>query len=268
MLIRRIDHPIVCVRDRRGWVDTFKRVLDLEPLAAREGDEWGFSNAEIAVGDGLVGIVEPAGEGSHLTKFLAAHGEGYYALSVDVGDLDRAAAHFRAHDVPFREAKRDGRTTLLWVAPRSACGVLYQISPGMKIQPGTNPLYEGIPEVVIGVESAEAGRDRYRTVFGFENWEPVESHHLGYRGYRMPIPEANFEEALIMAEPTSDEGRLGRHMKAKGEGFFQFSIDVTDLAAELRRLRDKGIKVETEGDKLAWVAPEELNGIRVELRQS
>ena len=78
---------------------------------------------------------------------------------------------------------------------------------------------------------------------------------------------ANFDEALILAEPTSADTPLGRHLAAKGEGFFQFTIDVSDLAKELERLRAKGVKFET-GGRLAWIAPEELNGIRVELRQS
>ena len=64
MLIRRIDHPIVCVRRRQPWVDAFRRVLDLEPLHAREGDDWGFSNAEIAVGDGLVELSSRPGRRS------------------------------------------------------------------------------------------------------------------------------------------------------------------------------------------------------------
>jgi hypothetical protein len=272
MLIRRIDHPIICVRERKPWVEAFRRVLDLEPLHAREGDEWGFSNAEIAVGDGFVGVVEPAGEGSLLDGFLARYGEGYYALSVDVGDLKAAGDHFARIGVPFREAKRAGETRLLWPSPKATGQVLFQVSPGMQIEPGTNPLYLGIPEVAIAVEDLERGRALFQTLFAFETVGRADSAELGYRGYRLPIPGAAFDEALIIAAPADPDGALARHIKAKGQSLFQFTIDVKNLGEDLERLHARGVAVKTSHPgarpQLAWIAPEHLRGVRVELRQA
>ena len=79
-LPRRIDHPIVCVRHRSDWIPVIERVLGLSPRVQREGDEWGFSNAEFDIGDGFLGVVEPDGETSQLQRFLDRYGEGFYAL--------------------------------------------------------------------------------------------------------------------------------------------------------------------------------------------
>lgn len=270
MLIKRIDHPIICVQDRKPWVAAMKRVLDLEPLHARDGDEWGFSNAEVAVGDGLIGIVEPAGEGSQLTRFLAANGEGFYAMAVDVGGfegLQAAAAHFAANDLPSREAKRNGETRLLWLPPRAACGVLYQVTPGMAIEQGTNPLYVGISEYVVAVNDAKASAEHYRRIFGFDAAEPVQDETLGYRGFRLPISDSQWAESVTMAEPSRPDGALARHLAARGEGLFQFTIDVTDLDRERARLDAAGIRHAPQGvagDRIG-IDPAELLGIRIEL---
>jgi methylmalonyl-CoA/ethylmalonyl-CoA epimerase len=267
MLIKRIDHPIICVRERGPMVAAFKRVLELEPLHAREGDEWGFSNAEIAVGDGLVGVVEPAGADSQLSRFLAAQGDGFYAMAVDVGGLPgltAAAAHFAAAGVPAREAKRDGETRLLWVPPKAACGVLYQVTPGMEQLPATNPLYVGISEYLVAVTDAQAAVDTYRRVFGFETATPVDDAGLGAKGFRLPIPGSALKESVTLAQPSSPDGALGRHLVARGEGLFQFTIAVEDLAAEVARLRGAGIRFTTHGDRVR-IDPAELLGIRIEL---
>lgn len=270
MLIKRIDHPIICVRNRHPWVAAMKRVLDLEPLHSREGDEWGFSNAEIAVGDGLIGIVEPAGEASQLTRFLESYGEGFYAMSVDVGGMDglqEAARHFADIKVPAREAKRDGVTTLLWLPPKYTCGVLYQISPGMKLEPGTNPLYTGISEYIIAVNDIRQATDIYCRLFEFGPGQPVEDKSLGYKGVRLGITGSKWDESVTLAEPADSGGPLAQHLSAHGEGLFQFTIDVSDLEKETARLRAAGINVSSQGidGNRIGIAPEELLGIRIEL---
>jgi len=267
MLIKRIDHPIICVRDRKPMVAAFKRVLELEPLHARDGDEWGFSNAEIAVGDGLIGVVEPAGEDSQLHRFLAAHGEGFYAMAVDVGGdegLKAAGAHLAAIGAPIREAKRDGVTRLLWLPPRAACGVLYQVTPGMEQHPGTNPLYKGVTEYVVAVPDAQAAVETYRRLFGFETATPVEDPGLGFKGFRLPITGSALRESVTLAQPSSPDGPLGHHLATHGEGLFQFTILVDDLEAEVARLRGAGVRFTTQGERVR-IDPAELLGVRIEL---
>jgi len=267
MLIKRIDHPIICVRERGPMVAAFKRVLELEPLHGRDGDEWGFSNAEIAVGDGLVGVVEPAGADSQLNRFLASQGEGFYAMAVDVGGfpgLKAAAAHFAAAGVPAREAKRDGETRLLWVPPKAACGVLYQVTPGMEQSPGTNPHYTGISEYLVAVKDAQAAADIYRKVFGFETATPVDDAGFGARGLRLPISGSALKESVTLAQPSDPDGPLARHLAARGEGLFQFTISVDGLEAEVARLRGAGIRFVTQRERVR-IDPAELLGIRIEL---
>jgi hypothetical protein len=270
MLIRRVDHPIVCVRNRSEWQPLLDRVLDLRPSREREGDAWGFSNLEVNVGDGFLGVVEPAGAESQLHRFLAGHGEGLYALAVDVGDIQQAAAFFDARKVPYRVARRGEQAALLWVGPNVAHGVLYQISPGVPPAQGTNPHYLGISEVVIAVHDLAKATATYRHLFDFDAPAGSSSDRLGYRGAALAASEAG--DALVLAESTDPGGPVGQHLTAKGEGLFQFTIDVGDWAAEVDRLSRSGVPAvlgeARDGRRLAWIAPDALRGLRVELREA
>ena len=68
-LIRRLDHVIVAVGDRTQWIPVIDEVLALTPGRMLEGSGEGaaaFFNAEFAIGDGFLGVVEPSGEASQL----------------------------------------------------------------------------------------------------------------------------------------------------------------------------------------------------------
>jgi catechol 2,3-dioxygenase-like lactoylglutathione lyase family enzyme len=266
---RRIDHPIVCVRDRKRWVPVIESVLGLSPGRAREGDEWGFSNAEIEIGDGFLGVVEPAGKDSQLHRFLERQGEGFYGLSVDVGDLSRAAGEFTARGVPFREARRDGEIALLWVPPRATGGVLYQITSGTPVVQGTNPSYAGVSSVMIAVDDLEDAQATYRQVFALDGPTPVADTELGYRGVTLEMTPGG--DRLVLAAPSDPGGPLAAHLGRHGPGLFQFTIDVRDLGAELTRLASGGVgysePATSGGRRVARIDPAALLGLRVELAE-
>jgi 4-hydroxyphenylpyruvate dioxygenase-like putative hemolysin len=267
-LPRRIDHPIVCVRHRSEWVPRLDRVLALSPRRQREGDEWGFSNAELDIGDGFLGVVEPVGATSQLHRFLESHGEGFYALSIDVGDLGQAAQFLRDRDVPFREAHRDGAVALLWIPPRATGGVLFQVTSGIDPHPGTNPLYRGVSEATIAVEDLDTAVATYQRALGFASPTEVTDGRLGYRGAALVMPASG--DRLVLAESTDDAKPLGHHVVTHGPGIFGFTIDVTDLAAELARLSAAGVTAhveESDGHPTrAEIDPGALAGLRVSLR--
>ena len=272
VLIQRLDHMIVCVRDRREWVPVMEEVLALKPIRSREGDEWGFSNAEFDIGDGFLGVVEPAGESSQLHAFLDRYPEGFYAISIDVGDLRTAAAFFEARAVRVRQAMRDGKPSLLWVPPAVTHGVLYQVTAGGGVRQGTNPLYRGISQVVIAVRDLAAASADYARIFGFDSHTPVTDARLGYRGAVLAIPGSTLNDSLVLAEPVDADRPFGRHIASRGPGIFQFTIDVSDLAQERARLESQSVPVEVSEPAVSpqrlWLDPQALRGLRVELRQS
>jgi len=271
-LIRRLDHVILCGRDRKEWVPRIEHVLGLHPRRSREGDEWGFSNAEFDIGDGFLGLVEPAGTDSQLHRFLARHAEGFYGMSIDVGNLAAAAERLDAAEVPYRKAMRDGQVSLLWVPPSATRGVLYQLTSGVPVAQGTNPLYLGVSRMVVAVDDLGVAANAYRRCFGFEDAriDTRVDDRLGCRTLELAIPGAALRDTIVLAAPLGATGPVAEQVRESGPGIFEFSITVSDLVAELQRLAGAGVATTISGapDSPArvWIDPAELGGVRVELR--
>jgi hypothetical protein len=264
-LVRRLDHIILCGRDRREWVPLIDQVLDLRPRRSREGDEWGFSNAEFDIGDGFLGLVEPAGPDSQLRRFLDRFPEGFYAMSVDVGDFDQAAVFLTERGVQFRTALRGGEVGLLWVPPSVTGGVLYQLTPNGEVAQGTNPHYLGISSMVVAVDDVDDALAAYSRCFGLDDARPVADERLAYQGAELSIPGAPLGDTIVLAAPAGTRGPVAEQLRERGPGICQFSILVGDLARELERLEKVGVGVESTPG-VAWVDPGALRGVRVELR--
>lgn len=265
-LVRRLDHVILCGRDRRAWVPLIDQVLDLRPRRSREGDEWGFSNAEFDIGDGFLGLVEPAGENSQLHRFLARFPEGFYAMSVDVGDLGQAAAFLKDRGVGFQSAMRDGQVGLLWVPPSATKGVLYQLTRTGEVARGTNAHYLGISSITVAVDDLDAAVAAYSWCFGLDDARPVDDDRLGCLAAELPIPGAALGDTIVLAAPAGRDGPVAAQLRERGPGICQFTIDVSDLGLELERLSKAGVGVESSSG-VAWIHPDALRGVRVELRQ-
>lgn len=93
---------------------------------------------------------------------------------------------------------------------------------------------------------------------------------VGVKAVLLPVGD-NFIEFL---EPIGTESRFAKHLKTRGEGLFHISLFTPDYSAEVKRLRAKGHKVEEEvtrdlfagyAVKLAWLPPQETNGVWVEI---
>jgi catechol 2,3-dioxygenase-like lactoylglutathione lyase family enzyme len=247
-----------------------ERVLALQPARGLEGDDWGFSNAEFDFGDGFIGLVEPAGEDSQLHRFLARFPEGFYGMSVDVGDIGSAGAFLRARGVPFREAVRNGQVSQLWLAPSTTGGLLYQLTAPLPLVQGANPEYLGISRVVVLVEDLEQSVAIYRQCFELEPGRSLEDDRLGGRGVELPIPGAALGDSIVLMVPAG-AGPAAAQLAGRGPGLLEFTIEVRALDAEVRRLQAAGVGVALEDESpggspaRAWIDPDALRGVRVEL---
>jgi hypothetical protein len=272
-LVRRLDHVILCGRDLREWIPLIERVLALQPARGLEGDDWGFSNAEFDVGDGFIGLVEPSGAESQLHRFLARFPEGFYGMSVDVGDIRSAGAFLRARGVPFREAMRNGQVSQLWLAPATTGGLLYQLTAPLPEVQGANPEYLGISRVVVLVTDLEESAATYRRCFELEPGRSWQDDRLGGRGVELPIPGSALGDSIVLMEPAG-AGPAAAQLAERGPGLLEFTIEVRSLEVEVRRLQEAGVGVTLGGVRpadspaRAWIDPDALRGVRVELRQA
>ena len=191
-------------------------------------------------------------------------------MSVDVGNLTDAAVFLGDRQVRYREAMRQDQVALLWVPPSATDGVLYQLTTRVPPAQGANPEYLGVSRVVVAVDNLDSALAAYRRCFGLEQTGEMVSDRLGFSGAELHIPDAPGSDSIVLAVATNSSGPFADRLSSDGPGIFQFTIDVRDLSAELRRLADSEVPVVTEGGQpptMAWIDPAALRGVRVELRQ-
>ena len=77
---------------------------------------------------------------------------------------------------------------------------------------------------------------------------------------------------IELLESTDPEGVIARHISKKGEGLHHIAIEVTDIEAEMARLKDLGFLI--LGDKpkpgadnkmICFLHPKSTNGVLIEL---
>ncbi len=82
-------------------------------------------------------------------------------------------------------------------------------------------------------------------------------------------------QRLEFLEPTSPESPIAKFLAAKGPGLHHFCFGVTDIQAELARLKKEGYllideipRIGAEGKKIAFLHPKSSGGVLIELKQT
>lgn len=83
------------------------------------------------------------------------------------------------------------------------------------------------------------------------------------------------ESKVELLGATSDESVIAKYVEKKGEGLHHVAFEVSDIYAELERLKKEGFTILNEKPKqgadrklIAFVHPKETNGVLIELCQS
>src|SRR5437660_1315276 len=87
----------------------------------------------------------------------------------------------------------------------------------------------------------------------------------------LPLGESRIE----LLEPTSEDSPISKFLEKRGGGIHHIAVEVEDIEAALKRLKDKGMRlideeprVGAEGCLVAFVHPSAANGVLLELVQS
>jgi methylmalonyl-CoA/ethylmalonyl-CoA epimerase len=82
------------------------------------------------------------------------------------------------------------------------------------------------------------------------------------------------ESRIELLEPAGVETPVGRYLQKKGPGLHHVSFEVDQLAATLRRLEDRGVRlIDREprsgagGHRIAFIHPSSTGGVLVELSE-
>jgi methylmalonyl-CoA epimerase len=125
-----------------------------------------------------------------------------------------------------------------------------------------------IDHIGIAVKSIAEAKELYKDIFQIEPAfeEEVQDQKVKVLGIR--ISESNLE----YLEPTTPDSPIAKFLEKRGEGLHHIAISVSNLPEVLKmmiarniRLIDENPRIGAEGKQIAFVHPQSMNGILLEL---
>ena len=127
-----------------------------------------------------------------------------------------------------------------------------------------------ISHIGIAVQSIQDAIGRYSALF-----DVADPHRETVAEQRVDIASFPVGDAVIELTAATDEASpIAKFIAKRGEGIHHIAFEVEDVAAELARLKEAGVRLinetPTEGAHdmlIAFVHPSSFNGVLVELCQ-
>jgi len=130
VMIQRVDHVSIAVRDYEKARAFFQDVLGAIPGAGASDDSLNFYWQIFSLGDlSRIELITPTGAGSFLDGFLSEREGGVHHVTLQVPDIRRARQKLEELGVPFFGFREYGDFWKeLFIHPRDAFGVLIQMA--------------------------------------------------------------------------------------------------------------------------------------------
>ncbi|HTY82952.1 MAG TPA: methylmalonyl-CoA epimerase [Silvibacterium sp.] len=126
-----------------------------------------------------------------------------------------------------------------------------------------------IDHLGIAVNNIQTARGFYEAL-GLSVAQEETVDHEQVRTAMIPLGESRIE----LLEPTSDNSAVGRFLKKRGEGLHHVALHVDDIAATLKALKAKGVRLVSEelqvgagGHLYFFVHPASAGGVLLEICQ-
>ena len=127
-----------------------------------------------------------------------------------------------------------------------------------------------IEHIGIAVKSLEKSNELFAKLFGKEAYKIEEVASEGVNTSFFMMGESKIE----LLEATKEDSPIAKFIEKKGEGIHHIAFDVTDIEAEIERLKGEGFIVLNETPKkgadnklVAFLHPKSTNGVLIELCQ-
>src|SRR5919202_3296097 len=128
--VEALDHTAVAVRSIQAALPLYRDLLGGRPTMTEYLPQKGFWYLTLRYPNGSqIELLEPAGEGGFLRRFLNTRGEGAHHITFIVRDLRQAVERARAAGLRVvDEDYRDPRWQEAFISPRSGFGTIVQLA--------------------------------------------------------------------------------------------------------------------------------------------
>ncbi len=279
LTLNRFDHISMAACDWRAQCARFARLFGfrfLREFTPRPDTPFGGSVSRIRNTATEWEILQPDGPDSLVQKFLDQRGPGLHHLTVQVPDIEEAAAELERLGVtPFGGISEDSMWRMAYIHPRDSGGVLWQLYEPKRAEPVNGTRGEAgalgfrrIDHIAIASPDLDARAVWLERVFGMDAGRCWEVPDRGYKGCMLRIPATELK--LEILEPLGDEGFLQTFLARRGPGLHHVSCEVESVDAAVEALAAEGVSPAGGVDESGWrrnffISPRDANGVLFQL---
>ncbi len=125
--------------------------------------------------------------------------------------------------------------------------------------------------VGIAVQNLEKSLEKWKALFSAK--EPT-IEEIKERGVKIAQLDLEGDTSIELIEAIGDQSTVKKFLDKKGEGIHHFCFEVEDINKAMKELRKKGISFVNdkpvkggEGRLIAFIHPNNLNGVLIELKE-
>jgi len=129
MMIKKINHVGVAVRDLDKAVSHFENVFGAEVIFRKVFDDQKLESAMISMGENRFELSQTTDPNGVIGKFIENTGEGVHHVSLEVEDIDKAVAHFEDQGLKIvgKGTLGSGGNKICFLHPKEMFGILVEI---------------------------------------------------------------------------------------------------------------------------------------------
>lgn len=221
-------------------------------------------------------IISPSRPDSFVNRFLAERGPGLHHITVEVDDINEAAAEMeRLGMKPFGGIVDDGQWYLTYIHPKDSGGILWQLfvshRPARDLDRsagGGAVNLQRVDHVSMAVTDLERQIEWQQRVFGGEVEGRWSNEGLGYHGAIMTLPNSLLKFEMI--QPSRPDSFVQKFIDAKRPGMHHICCEVASVEEACEGLRAHGIEpfggIVDEGWKRhTFLHPKDSGGVLFQL---
>jgi methylmalonyl-CoA epimerase len=277
--LKRIDHISMAAPSWKAQSERLERLLGFKFLhswEAHSGEDFSGSVSQVRGTEIEFEVIEPAGEGSFVTRFLAEQGPGLHHITAEVTDIDEAAAELERLGIkPFGGVSDDGQWRLTYIHPKDSGGILWQLfvpknaPKEMDRSAGGGAVgLQRVDHVSMAVNDLDRQVEWQARVFGMKPVGRWQDDYLGYAGCVMSIPGSLLK--FEMMQPTRPDSFVQRFIDQRRPGMHHICCEVASVDEAAEGLRREGIEpyggvIKNDWKKHTFLHPKDSGGVLFQL---
>ncbi len=277
--VKRVDHISMAAPSWRVQSERLQKLLGFKFLhnwEAGPNEDFSGSVSQVRGTEIEFEVIEPAGPGSFVQKFLDENGPGLHHITVEVTDINETCAEIeRLGMKPFGGITDDGMWLMTYIHPKDSGGILWQL-----FVPKTAPRAEDrsagggvvglqrVDHVSMAVPDLDRAVEWHERVLGMKDFGRWRDDHLGYDGCNLSIPGSKLNFEVIA--PTRPDSFVQKFIDSRRPGMHHICCEVASVEVAAEALRGEGIEpfggiIESDWKKHTFLHPRDSGGVLFQL---